>query len=221
MHGGTSGDQFKMLTYMISQSIGESSRRVYLNTYRQWWDFAERHGLDIFDLSYENILAFLTQSDIAYATRQSWKTHMLRMLDWLEEAEAGGEWYGKQRRKLLKFIKVKRMENERGGRHSQRALKWGEVARLLAVWEDDPRPVSIRNYALLRLMIYTGLRRAEVVTLRWDDINFEDQTVTVRHGKGDKFRIAAIADATGRHHRRFKTPCGRRKKEPATASYQA
>ena len=45
-------------------------------------------------------------------------------------------------------------------------------------------------------MIYTGLRRAEIVTLRWDDIDFENQTVTVRHGKGDKRRIAAIADVT-------------------------
>ena len=56
--------------------------------------------------------------------------------------------------------------------------------------------MGIRNYALLRLMIYTGLRRAEVVRLRWDDIDFDDWTVTVRHGKGDKRRIAAIADAT-------------------------
>ena len=32
--------------------------------------------------------------------------------------------------------------------------------------------------------------------LRWDDIDLEAHTVTVRHGKGDKQRIAAIADAT-------------------------
>ena len=58
------------------------------------------------------------------------------------------------------------------------------------------RPLGVRNYALLRLMIYTGLRRAEVVALRWYDIDFEDQLVTVRQGKGGKERIAAIADMT-------------------------
>ena len=175
-----------MLTLMISLTLAESSRRVYLHTYRQWWTFAERQGLDVLDLSHENIVAFLQRSDIAYATRQSWKTHMLRLLDWLEEADNRGEWYRVQRRRVLKFAKMKRMEVERGGRRSQRALKPAEVARLLNVWAADPRPVGIRNYALLRLMTYTGLRRAEVVALRWDDINFEDQTVTVRHGKGDK-----------------------------------
>ena len=35
-----------------------------------------------------------------------------------------------------------------------------------------------------------------MVALRWDDIDFEDQLVTVRQGKGGKERIAAIADMT-------------------------
>ena len=196
VHGATSGGQFKMLTHMISWSLAESSRRVYANTYRQWWTFAERHRLDYLGFSYGNILAFLNQSDIAFATRQSWKTHMLCMLDWLEEAVERGERYGKQRRRVLKFVKVKRMEAERGRRSSQEALKRTELAQLLDVWSVDPRRVGIRNQALLRLMIYTGLRRAEVVTLRWDDIYLDVHTVTARHGKGEKRRVAAIADVT-------------------------
>ena len=191
-----SGEHFRVLTEMIQRTLAESSRRVYANTYRQWSAFAERNGYDTLDLSFEHISAFLTQSEVAYATRQSWKTHMLRLLDWLEEADEGSEWYAVQRRRVLKFVKVKRMEAERGRRRSQRALNRTEVARLLDVWAADPRLVGIRNHALLRLMIYTGLRRAEIVTLRWDDIDLENQTVTVRHGKGDKRRIAAIADAT-------------------------
>ena len=121
---------------------------------------------------------------------------MLRLLDWLEESPTGGEWYAVQRRRLLKFLKGSRMESEGGVSRSQRALNRGEVSQLLDLWARDRRPLGVRNYALLRLMIYTGLRRAEVVALRWDDIDFEDQLVTVRHGKGGKERIAAIADLT-------------------------
>ena len=117
--------QFRVLTDMIAETVAESSRRVYANTYRQWSAIAER-----------------------------------------------------------------------GRRRSQRALNRTEVAQLLDVWAADQRLVGIRNHALLRLMIFTGLRRAEIVTLRWDDIDFEDQLVTVRHGKGDKRRVAAIADVT-------------------------
>ena len=45
-------------------------------------------------------------------------------------------------------------------------------------------------------MIYTGLRRAEVEMLHWDDIDLDAHTVTVRHGKADKRRIADVTDAT-------------------------
>ena len=80
---------------MIERSLAESSRRVYANTYRQWSAYTERDGLDSLDLSFENISALvLNQSEVAYATRQSWKTHMLRLLDWLEEADTNAEWYG-------------------------------------------------------------------------------------------------------------------------------
>ena len=58
---------------------------------------------------------------------------MLRMLDWLEESDEHGEWYGKQRRRVLKFVKVKRMEAERGRRRGQRALNRTEGARLLDI----------------------------------------------------------------------------------------
>ena len=191
-----SDDKFQGLLKVIFGTLAESSCRVYANTYRQWYAFAERNGRDYLDLSYENIADFLNQSEVAYATRQSWKTHMLRLLDVLEEAEEGGEWYRKQRRRVLKFIKVKRMAAQHGRSRSQRALNRTELAQLLDVWAIDQRLVGIRNHALLRLMVYTGLRRAEIVTLRWDDIDLEAHTVTVRHGKGDKQRIAAIADAT-------------------------
>ena len=67
---------------------------------------------------------------------------MLRLLDWLEESEAKGEWYAIQRRRVLKFAKVKRMDSERGRRRSQRALNRTEVARLLDVWAADPRLVG-------------------------------------------------------------------------------
>ena len=192
----TSDEQFDLLIELIADNLAPSSQRVYRHTYGQWRQFAYRHQLDCFDLSFENLSVFLNQGDMAGATRRSWKAHMLRLLDWLEESPTRGEWYAVQRRRLLKFLKGARMESAGGKTRSKKALSRSEVARLLAVWEEDSRPMGVRNYALLRLMIYTGLRRAEVVALRWDDIDFEDQLVTVRHGKGGKERIAAIADMT-------------------------
>ncbi len=192
----SSAEQFDRLVEIVTDNLAASSKRVYRHTYAQWRGFAAQNQRDPFDLSFEQLSAFLNQGELAGATRRSWKAHMLRLLDWLEEAPAQGEWYAVQRRRLLKFLKGSRMESEGGKSRSQRALNRGEVSQLLDLWARDRRPLGVRNYALLRLMIYTGLRRAEVVALRWDDIDFEDQLVIVRQGKGGKERIAAIADMT-------------------------
>ena len=184
----SSDEQFDQLIDFIMDNLATSSQRVYRHTYQQWREFTLRNQLDVFDLSFEHLSAFLNQGEMAGATRRSWKAHMLRLLDWLEESPTRGEWYAVQRRRLLKFLKGARMESAGGKTRSKRALNRGEVAQLLDLWARDRRPMGVRNYALLRLMIYTGLR--------WDDIDFEEQLVTVRHGKGDKERIAAIADIT-------------------------
>ncbi|MHC1609153.1 MAG: tyrosine-type recombinase/integrase [Candidatus Methanofastidiosia archaeon] len=52
-----------------------------------------------------------------------------------------------------------------------------EASRLLNACD------SIRDYAILCIMLYGGLRRMEVTLLRWPDIDFENRLVTVTGSK--------------------------------------
>ncbi len=187
---------FHAITELIAQTLSPNSRRVYQHTYDAWRAFADHYQIDYLDLSFSNIAAFLRDPDVAHDTRLSWKAHMLRLLDWLEESNERGPWYAQQRRQVLKFIRFQLSEEDGGGSRSQRSLSMSEANQLMDVWAHDERPVALRNTAMLRLMVYTGLRRAELVALRWEDINLENQTVRVRYGKGDKERVASIADIT-------------------------
>ena len=217
----TSDEQFDQLVDLITENLAPSSQRVYGHTYRQWRQFAARNGHDPFDLSFEHLSAFLNGRDLSSATRRSWKAHMLRLLDWLEESpDAGRMVCGTAAAPAQVPQRGADGESAGGKTRSKRALNRSEVAQLLDLWARDRRPMGVRNYALLRLMIYTGLRRAEVVALRWDDIDFEEQLVTVRHGKGDKERIAAIADMTDETIQGRCMPCGRRRMAPTTISFR-
>lgn len=51
-----------------------------------------------------------------------------------------------------------------------------------------------RNYTMLRLMLNTGLRLAEIIDLKWDDMDFLTETLMVRNGKGGKDRQTFIKD---------------------------
>jgi integrase len=79
------------------------------------------------------------------------------------------------------------------------AIKWGLVARNVAQVVDPPRPVnremrtldregvraflevarSTGYYPLFHLAVYTGLRRGEILGLRWKDVNLDMASLSV------------------------------------------
>ncbi len=65
-----------------------------------------------------------------------------------------------------------------------------EVKRLLDAAKDNPR-----DFAILSLLVYSGIRVSELCNLRLEDIDFTERIVYVRSGKGDKDRIVVISPA--------------------------
>ena len=76
-----------------------------------------------------------------------------------------------------------------------RALDWTVVRRLLAsIRRSDPR--GKRDYAILHLMAFYGLRPSEVAALRLDSIDWEDGTLTVQQRKTRSVLMLPLAERT-------------------------
>lgn len=58
----------------------------------------------------------------------------------------------------------------------------------------DPSGLGIRDRAMLETLYSTGMRRAELVGLRIDDLDLPRGTVLIRQGKGKKDRVVPIGD---------------------------
>jgi integrase/recombinase XerD len=183
---------FDQSVQIVLDNLSLTSQRVYLRTYNAWNEFAHDSQFDVLDLTFEHIRAFITQADVAKTTRQNRLSHMRKLLELLA---IGSDDYKPHYQAVKSFLKVKAQADDttRPERH-KRALSPHEATQLLSVWSNDTSDMGLRNNAMIRLLIYTGLRRSELVALRWTDINFEDMTLTVRHGKDDKERVVAIVD---------------------------
>jgi site-specific recombinase XerD len=68
-----------------------------------------------------------------------------------------------------------------------------EVDATLASLEGDG-PLALRNRALVELVYSAGLRSAEAVGLDLGDIDFEQELVRVRNGKGAKDRVVPLGE---------------------------
>jgi site-specific recombinase XerD len=68
-----------------------------------------------------------------------------------------------------------------------------EVERTLEALEGEG-PIPLRNRALVELVYSAGLRSAEAVGLDVGDVDFEQELVHVRRGKGGKERVVPLGE---------------------------
>jgi site-specific recombinase XerD len=81
----------------------------------------------------------------------------------------------------------------RRGRRLPDAPREAEVDRELAALDGD-EPLELRNRALVELVYSAGLRSAEAVGLDLGDVDFEQELVHVRRGKGGKERVVPLGE---------------------------
>ena len=69
-----------------------------------------------------------------------------------------------------------RVKPPRMHRKESRYLDENGAAQVIAALSDEPYDYSV----MVRLLIYTGLRRGELLGLKWGDIDFKDNAIRVR-----------------------------------------
>ena len=74
------------------------------------------------------------------------------------------------------------------------ALNKNEVHALLSVAGSSTHGLSSRNYAVIQLMIQTGLRVSELINLQWRDLTLYERSGSIRivDGKGRKDRTIPL-----------------------------
>jgi len=83
-----------------------------------------------------------------------------------------------------------------------RALPWQQVIKLLSS-VDQSSKAGLRDYAILHLMAYYGLRASEIADLRLDDIDHDARTCRVRQRKTSSDLLLPLSNRTVNVLRRY------------------
>lgn len=84
----------------------------------------------------------------------------------------------------------------RAGRRLPDAPKTREIETLVDSFDGDD-PLSLRNRALVEIVYSAGLRASEAVGLDLGDVDFEQELVHIRNGKGAKDRVVPLGEQAG------------------------
>jgi len=101
-------------------------------------------------------------------------------------------------REAEEYRRVTEVKGARGSRlPAGRAVPGGELRALVEACRRDPSPAGARDAAILAVLYIGGVRRAELVGLALADYTADPPTLRIRHGKGDKERLAPLTASAG------------------------
>lgn len=158
--------------FIASQDVKESSKKLYRRTLKQYFNWVEDKGYLLSEIARPQLLEYkeeLLNSNKSSLTVGSYITSVRRFYEWTE----ANKFYPN----VAKGIKTPKRKQQ----FKKQPLLPAQAAALLSYYQDK----ALRDYAIINLLLRTGLRTIEVVRANIEDITFKgNQRVLLVHGKG-------------------------------------
>ena len=170
--GNTNTWRGLVATFVASQDVRESSRRLYTRTLSQYFVWLEETKKSLPTLTRQDVLEYkdyLQEQSLSSLTISSYITAVRKFYEWAE----GEKLYPN----IAKGIKTPRRVQAFKKQH----LTDSKSRELL----DHFQSLSLRDYAIVNLILRTGLRTIEVVRANIEDITFKGERRVLKvWGKG-------------------------------------
>lgn len=158
--------------FIASQDVKDSSRSLYTRTLSQFFLWIEKTGKVLNSLTREDILEYkdhLLSSGLSALTISSYLVVVRKFYEWTESLLIYPN--------IAKGIKTPRRKQAFKKQH----LTENKIGDLLEYYKEK----SLRDFAIVNLLLRTGLRTIEVVRADVGDITFKgDKRVLLVWGKG-------------------------------------
>ncbi|HEV2974027.1 MAG TPA: tyrosine recombinase XerC [Solirubrobacteraceae bacterium] len=192
---------------LARRDAAERTRRAYgadLEQFAQWALAGAATPRDVTPKLVRRYIAFLSQRGVAPSTSA-------RKLAALRALFASQREHGEIAENPADLVSTPRRPS-----HLPRVLSAREAGELL---DSIPvgGPLELRDRAMFELAYACGLRAEELVTLRLDDVDYDDEQLRVE-GKGRKTRFVPVGEPAIDALRAYLEPSGGRKGRPALTS---
>jgi len=161
----------KFVNFLNGEKKSQNTTREYRSIVKQFLEFIKKDPLDIDQDDIEKFREYM-----AVEKKYSKQTIYISM---------------KALQSFFKFLKKEEFYRLQAPKRSRKLpvyLNEKEMSEILKAARNN-----MRDYTLILTLAYTGLRVGELSSLRIEDVDFFENFIHVRSGKGDKDRLVAVA----------------------------
>src|SRR5574344_956052 len=172
--------------FIASQDVKESSKLLYRRTLKQYFNWVDKKSYLLSEIARPQLLQYkdeLLLSGMSSLTVSSYITSVRRFYEWTE----ANKYYPN----VAKGIKTPKRKQQ----FKKQPLLPSQATALLNYYQDK----ALRDYAIITLLLRTGLRTIEVIRASVEDITFKgSQRVLLVQGKGrdEKDNFVLLTDKT-------------------------
>lgn len=172
--------------FIASQDVKESSKLLYRRTLKQYFNWVDKKSYLLSEIARPQLLEYkeeLLHSNMSSLTVGSYITSVRRFYEWTE----ANKYYPN----VAKGIKTPKRKQQ----FKKQPLLPAQATALLNYYQDK----ALRDYAIVNLLLRTGLRTIEVIRANVEDITFKgSQRVLLVQGKGrdEKDNFVLLTDKT-------------------------
>ena len=173
-------------SFINSQDVKLSSKLLYRRTLKQYFNWVDKKSYLLSEIARPQLLEYkdeLLLSGMSSLTVGSYITSVRRFYEWTE----ANKFYPN----VAKGIKTPKRKQQ----FKKQPLLPSQATALLNYYQDK----ALRDYAIITLLLRTGLRTIEVIRASVEDINFKgSQRVLLIQGKGrdEKDNFVLLTDKT-------------------------
>jgi len=173
--------------FLDSPALAEGTRRAYRFDVEEFCRWLDRRGTDLDDVDVRVLVEYAGTLGAARTGRKPSRLAPATIARKLAAIRAF----------LRHSLGPSRVPDARlaprRGRRLPEAPRQQDLERELAALEGEG-PLPLRNRALVELVYSAGLRSAEAIGLDLGDVDFEQELVHVRRGKGGKERVVPLGE---------------------------
>lgn len=92
----------------------------------------------------------------------------------------------------MQLLQIQSIPNLKCGEHHGTPLTSQQATKLLNHLEGAKSSLEIRNASIIAILLGTGMRRSEIISLRMQDLHIVESSLYIAKGKGNKSRSAFI-----------------------------